>query len=233
MKVLRYAVSCALALSLAPLLACGGATDGGDDSVSGAGGAGHAAGTGSISGGTTGLPSFGGTMNNPACPATAPATASACTLTGLQAACEYTGKTCACVRTGRNMPGMGGATSTATREWQCVETLVCPTTKPADGEACTATGTCRYSGMGSCNCDARTSKWACRGGTLPGAGGGGSGLGGGFSFGGTPGTGSAGAATGTTCPATKPVADTACTGTGACPYTGGGCVCSSDKWTCL
>jgi hypothetical protein len=71
----------------------------------------------------------------------------------------------------------------------------------------------------------------------------GSGFGGGFGtgfggglgtgFGGGFGTGAAGSPTSTNCPATKPAADSACTGTDACPYTGGGCVCMSDKWTCL
>jgi len=123
------------------------------------------------------------------------------------------------------------------REWQCTTTLVCPAQKPTVGEACTpAPGSCQYAGMASCNCGL-TSKWVCRGGVISGGGGAGGALNGGFggrfSFGGAPGTGSAGSAAGSKCPATKPAADSACTGTDACPYTGGGCVCSGDKWTCL
>jgi len=261
MKALKHGIGGVLAAGLALIAACGGSTDDNGGSPSGAAGSGGkasgAAGTSSTNtGGTTGSP---GQMNNPDCPATAPANATACTLTGTQSTCAYTGTSCACVRTGggtRPGGGMAGATGTSTRQWECVATLVCPATKPTAGDACTpAEGMCRYAGMGSCSCSTRSSKWSCSGG-ITGAGGGFNGAGGGFNgaggaftgfagaftgvagaftgFGGRTGGGTAGDTSGgTTCPATKPAADGACTGTGACPYEGGGCVCSNDKWTCL
>jgi len=154
--------------------------------------------------------------------------------------------------------GMAGATATATRQWQCTAALVCPTAKPTNGDACTpAPGNCRYTGMGSCSCN-QQSKWACTGGNNPGGGTGGAfgGVGGSFNgaagsligaggrfgggfagspggFAGAPVTGAAGAPMTSNCPATKPAADSACTGSDVCPYTGGGCVCSSNKWTCV
>ncbi len=149
--------------------------------------------------------------------------------------------------------GTAGAAAGGNREWQCTATLVCPAAKPTVGDACTpAAGNCPYPGMGSCSCSAQTSKWACRGGGAPGgggAGGGFSGIGGrnggvggrnggiGGRNGGVGGVGgrngAAGAPAGTTCPATKPAADSACTGSEACPYAGGGCACVDDKWSCL
>ena len=259
MKALRYGMSVALVAGFASMAACGGATDGGGDASAGnsAGGASSKAGGpgvagrsgntggrgGASSAGAPGIPGFGGAMNNPACPATAPADATACTLTGMQSTCTYTGTRCSCARarTGGGMlpGGMAGAPAGAagagagTREWQCTATLVCPATKPTVGAACTpADGNCQYSGMGSCSCSQQTSTWSCRGGAGGGTGGAFNGGGGAFSFGG--GTNSAGAPGGTTtCPATKPTAGTACTGTDACPYTGGGCACASDKWSCL
>jgi len=79
-------------------------------------------------------------------------------------------------------------------------------------------------------------EWQCSGSGMTGSGGGFPSGGGGFpgfpGFGGAI-NGGAGASSGTSCPATKPTADTACTGTDACPYTGGGCQCMSDKWVCL
>jgi hypothetical protein len=243
MKAIRYGISGLLVAGFAFVAACGGSTDDGDGTPGTGGksstGGRSGAGTGSTSAGSTGFP------NNPACPASAPANATACTITGQQTTCEYSGLSCRCARTGGGggmFPGgTAGGASTATREWQCTAMLVCPATKPTTGDACTpASGNCRYSGMGSCSCSAQTSKWACTGGGGPGGGTGGSfsGFGGGFSFGGfnfgnsggTPSTGNPG---GGTCPATKPAADSACTGDLSCPYTGGGCVCSASKWTCL
>lgn len=262
MKALRYGISGVFALGFAFIAACGGSADDNGSPNGAAGSAGRAsgtAGTSSTSGGTTGSP---GQTNNPAaCPATAPANATACTLTGNQTTCTYTGMRCACARTsgggGQRPGGMAGATASSNREWECVATPVCPATKPTVGEACTPGQglTCPYSGMGSCSCSNRTSKWTCSGGNV-GGGGAFNGTGGGFNgasgaftgfagaftgvagaftgFAGRSGSGTAGSpSTGTTCPATKPAADTACTGTDACPYEGGGCVCSDDKWTCL
>lgn len=243
MKSSRYGVSAAFAVGLFCIVSCGSG-DGGDDSAA-AGKSSGGSGTGSTSGGGPGFPGSGGAMNNPACPATAPADATACTLSGAQNICRYTGASCACVRSrGGLFPGgsAGATSSTASRQWQCTETLVCPANKPTVGDACTpADGFCSYAGMGICGCSARSSKWACSGGTIGGgAGGAFSGFGGFPSFGGgttglggRTGSGAAGDASGTTCPDTKPAADTACAGTGACPYSGGGCVCSENKWSCL
>ena len=248
MKAIRYGISVAFVAGFASMAACGGSTDGGGDAAAGnsAGGASSKAGAPGAAGRTAGgagatNPGLGGAMNNSACPAAAPADATACTLTGMQNTCTYTGMRCSCARarTGGGMvPGAAGA-GAGTREWQCTATLVCPATKPTVGAACTpADGNCQYSGMGSCSCSQQTSTWSCRGGAGGGTGGAFNGGGGGFSFGGgfngVGGTSSAGAPGGTTtCPATKPSAGTACTGTDACPYTGGGCVCVSDQWSCL
>jgi len=226
MKALRYGISCLLAAGLASIAACGGSSD--DDPAASSGGASQSGGAP----GSAGRAPTAGAGSNPACPTAVPADGAACTLSGTQSACSYSGLSCRCARAG------GGGM----REWDCTATLVCPATKPTVGEACTpAAGSCSYAGMASCSCQSR--KWACRGGTTGGGGTGGAfgGFGGGFTggggrfggFSGAPGSGVAGAASGTTCPATKPAADSVCTGTGACPYTGGGCVCSADKWSCL
>lgn len=244
MKALRYGISCLLVAGFAFVAACGGSADDGEVSAGAAGGktstgGRSGAGTGSTSGGATGFP------NNPACPAAAPADASACTLNGGQTTCEYSGMSCRCARAGGGMfPGGTAGGAAAMREWECTATLVCPATKPSAGAACTpAPGSCRYAGMGSCSCSAQSSQWSCTGGGGPGGGTGGSfnGFGGGFSFGGSFSVGGGfsvgGSGTsnpgGGSCPATKPTADSACTGDLSCPYSGGGCVCSSNKWTCL
>jgi len=230
MKALRYGISCLLASGFAFVAACGGSADDGTDGTPGAGGKTSSggrsgAGTGPIIGGSTGFP------NNPACPASPPADASACTVSGAQLPCTYSGMSCSCARApgGGMFPG-GSAGAGTSRQWDCTAVLVCPTTKPTAGDACTpASGICRYSGMGNCTCSAQSSKWNCTGGGGPigGTGGSFSGFGGSPSSGGRPSTG------GGMCPATKPTADSACTGDLSCPYTGGGCVCSADKWTCL
>src|SRR6478736_5793470 len=187
MKALRYGISSLLVVGFAFVAACGGSTDDGGDSTNGTGGkssSGGRSGMGAATAGTTNVPS------NPAgCPASAPANATACTLTKQQTSCDYTGMNCSCVRRGGGggmFPGgMAGAASMATREWQCMATLVCPATKPTAGDACTpAAGTCPYQGMGRCTCG-QSSKWSCTGGGGPGGGtGGGFNAGtGGFNFG--------------------------------------------------
>jgi hypothetical protein len=225
MKALRYGISCTFVAGFTLIAACGGSTDDTGDAAAGQSAGGRSAtnaGAPGAGGRFGGIPSFGGATNNASCPTSAPADATACSAA---MSCSYASARCSCERGGG---GMMGGTATG-REWNCTAMLVCPATKPTVGGACMpAQGSCRYDGMGSCSCSAQTSTWACQNGGMTGGGG----------FPGFPGSGggingSAGASSGTTCPATKPTANTACTGTDACPYADGGCQCMSDKWTCL
>lgn len=105
----------------------------------------------------------------------------------------------------------------------------CPAAQPTDGEMCTVMTGFQGCDYGALNCRCRAMgggqnamrAWDCNE-----EGGG---------FGGFPnvGQGGDGSIGDVVCPEARPQTDDVCTGTGFCPYQGGGCVCDGTMFTCF
>lgn len=202
-------------------------------------------------GGTKAAGGAGGASNPASCPAAAPTDMTACSSpTNNQTQCVYAGERCTCrsqAGTGPGGPGGGnaggGGSPAATREWNCVETLVCPAAPPTDGAACgTVNGNCEFPGL-DCTCG-NGREWNCRAvvvcpaakptvgdectpaqGTCQYAGMGTCRCGQSSRWactGGNP----------NSCPETLPTVGSACTGTTQCAYGNTDCACLNQKWGC-
>ncbi|HEY0464319.1 MAG TPA: hypothetical protein VGC79_08930 [Polyangiaceae bacterium] len=219
----------------------GGAPDESGGGTS-AGGKGNVGG-GSSAGGT------GGAMNPAGCPAAAPKDMAACTSpTSNRIRCTYPGERCTCQAQLNGGPGGdAGAGSTAlSREWNCVDTLICPAAAPKDGEACgMISGACSYPGS-DCTCG-NSHDWNCQAtlicpATKPTVGEACTTAEGTCPYGAGLGTCRCGqtekwTCTGgnsSQCPASQPTVGSACTANSStlCAYGSTDCACLNDKWGC-